>query len=92
MVKSRTDRTRAGRGRAAIVGLVGLAAVALSACSTAAAPPTTHVVKGGSVSYALPAGNTPNYIFPLTPTQDASVLNLTVFQPLFFEPLYYYQT
>ncbi len=85
-------RTLRGRGRSGLIGVLALAAVVLSACSAATPATTAHVVKGGTVSYALPAGNTPNYIFPLTPTQDASVLNLAYFQPLFYQTLYYYQT
>jgi peptide/nickel transport system substrate-binding protein len=44
-------------------------------------------VKGGTVTVALPAGVTYNYIFPFYPVTEASVYNLQ-FQYLLFRPLY----
>ncbi len=75
------------RALAAILPLVLVAAGAGSAAATARPHAAT-----GTVTYALPAGNTPNYIFPLTPAADSSVLNLTYFQPMLYQTLYYYQT
>jgi peptide/nickel transport system substrate-binding protein len=45
--------------------------------------------KGGSVTYALPPGSPPNYIFPFEAVQNASVANASYFQNLLYRPLYW---
>ncbi|HUY97851.1 MAG TPA: ABC transporter substrate-binding protein [Verrucomicrobiae bacterium] len=81
-----------GWRRAALAAVIPLVLLATFAGSAAARATSPQAASGGLVSYALPAGNTPNYIFPLTPGADSSVLNLTDFQPLLYSTLYYYQT
>ena len=81
-------RPRRRLGAAVILPLLMLGAGASVTAARTAQPQAA----GGLVTYALPAGNTPNYIFPLTPAADSSVLNLTYFQPLLYPSLYFYQT
>jgi peptide/nickel transport system substrate-binding protein len=45
--------------------------------------------KGGTVSYALSPGATPNYIFPITDGNHASVYNSLSFQDLMWRPMYW---
>lgn len=52
----------------------------------------SHVHAAGkrdTVTFAEAPGAAPNYIFPITPTQQFSVPTLTQFQYLMYRPLYY---
>lgn len=49
---------------------------------------TPEIVKGGTVTYALPPNTSPNYIFPLYPVSHGANINFAFFQPLLFRPLY----
>ena len=66
-------------------------AMVAAACSSSSAPPGSGggtPVKGGTVSVALPAGVTYNWIFPFYAITNASVYNSQQFQWLMFRPLY----
>src|SRR5260370_28123726 len=49
----------------------------------------TAPVSGGTVTYALPANVTPNYIFPFSPSSVFTVVNTDYFQYLMYRPLYW---
>ncbi len=68
---------------ATVIGVVGCGA-ALPAARTAPA------ARGGTVTWAQPAGATPNYIFPMLPGADYSIQNLYDLNPLMYRPLYWY--
>ncbi len=83
-----------------VVVAVLLAALLLTACtgpakksssgtSTASSAPGTPV-QGGTVTFALQAASTPNYIFPLASGPYFTVANLSQFQALMFRPLYWF--
>jgi peptide/nickel transport system substrate-binding protein len=83
----------ASRGRAVAGWAVGALAGALAAagCAAGGAPNTGHAPKsGGTVTYALPANTTPNYIFPFTPGLYFSVVNIDNLQYLLYRPLYWF--
>lgn len=46
--------------------------------------------KGGTATFAIPAGQVPNYILPLMPLADFSTTNISMFQYLMFRPLYWF--
>jgi peptide/nickel transport system substrate-binding protein len=57
-------------------------------------PPVTaakggQIQRGGTVTVAESPGTPPNYIFPMSPSQDYSVYN-TDMQTLLYRPLYYF--
>jgi peptide/nickel transport system substrate-binding protein len=64
----------------------------LAACSSAAPPPGSSspgtTVKGGTVTYGMIAGQTPNWIWPFQSTAYDSVLNVEDFQQMMYRPLY----
>jgi peptide/nickel transport system substrate-binding protein len=83
----------ASRRRAMGAWAVGALACALAAagCAAGASPNTGHTpASGGTVSYALPANETPNYIFPFTPGQYFTVVNTDNLQYLLYRPLYWF--
>jgi peptide/nickel transport system substrate-binding protein len=86
--------TQSGQARRRLaVGCAGLLALALAAggCGTHAKPSTgTTPVNGGTVTYALPANVTPNYIFPFVPTTFYTITNLDNLQYLMYRPLYWF--
>jgi peptide/nickel transport system substrate-binding protein len=59
----------------------------------ATTPPVTAakgtIVRGGTVTMAESPGTPPNYIFPMSPSQNYSVYN-TDMQTLLYRPLYYF--
>ncbi len=67
-------------GVAAVVGPSGLASRAAVQRASA----------GGTVRWALPPGEVPNWIFPITSTADFSNVNTLQFQYLMFRPLYWF--
>jgi peptide/nickel transport system substrate-binding protein len=50
---------------------------------------STALSKGSTVTIAEAPGASPNYIFPITPTQQYSIYTLNEFQSLMYRPLYY---
>src|SRR6201996_3700305 len=91
------NRRRPRLARAAVAGAAALlAVVGIAACSSSSGPAssgtsatsTAAAVAGGTVTYALPAGVTPNYIWPYTPLADATEYNSEQFQELMYRPLY----
>jgi peptide/nickel transport system substrate-binding protein len=75
------------------VGCAGLLALALAAagCGTRSQPNTASTpVNGGTVTYALPANVTPNYILPFDPPADFTITNLDNLQYLLYRPLYWF--
>ena len=72
-----------------IWGLAVASAVTLSlaACSGANGP--SRAVKGGTVTFAEPAGAVPNYIFPMQPGAYLTDANRGQFSSLMYLPLYW---
>lgn len=82
----------------AVVGVTALAACAKSSNSGplkqnpgfAGIPlPSSHHVKGGTVAFGMPAGATPNWIFPITPGANSSVYTVNYFQNQFWRPMWW---
>jgi peptide/nickel transport system substrate-binding protein len=76
---------------AAMAG-VAIAALVAAGCSSSSSSPSTSssgtAVKGGTVTWALPAGITSNYIWPFAAITQSSVYNSNQFQWLMYRPLY----
>jgi peptide/nickel transport system substrate-binding protein len=82
----------------AAIGVTALAACSKSGTATQQssvsgytgipAPSAKHVA-GGTVSFGMPAGATPNYIFPITPAANSSVYTVNYFQNQFWRPVYW---
>lgn len=71
-------------------GLLMLA-LAAAGCGFGGATTTGNTpAAGGTVTYALPANTTPNYIFPFTPGQYFTVVNSDNLQYLLYRPLYWF--
>ncbi len=68
------------------VALAALATAGGGAAGAAAAPRTGP---SGTVTFADGAGQSPNYIFPITPGAQYGINNLTYFQPLLYRNLYW---
>jgi peptide/nickel transport system substrate-binding protein len=81
----------------AVVGATALAACGKSTVSGNAAPkgyagiPTASAkkVSGGTVTFGMPAGATPTWIFPITPGANSSVYTISFFQNLMYRPVYW---
>jgi peptide/nickel transport system substrate-binding protein len=81
--------------------LVLSCAVGLAACSTLSKPTVKHAgfgsvpppaaskVSGGTVSYGMLPGQTPGFIFPITPAAKSSAFTIYDFQYLMWRPLYW---
>jgi peptide/nickel transport system substrate-binding protein len=80
-------RRKARAGGAALVTLM-LAAAGCGANSNASSGDTK--VNGGTVTYALPANVTPNYIFPYSPGGFFTIVNTATLQFLMYRPLYWW--
>lgn len=72
--------------RMAVV-LVGLALV-LAGCASGTNSATSR--KGGTVTFALPAGTIPTYISPLVSGPVSNNIDLFQFSPFLWRPLYWY--
>jgi peptide/nickel transport system substrate-binding protein len=71
-----------------VAGLVlVLAAAVVIAFNFARTPPGN--VTGGTVTFGLTAGNTPAYIFPVTPAATSSAYTAGFFQNLMWKPLWW---
>ncbi len=78
------------RGLAAAVMAVVLAAAG-AGCAASGSGTSGHTpASGGTVTYALPANNTPNYIFPFMPSQYFTQVNTGNLQYLMYRPLYWF--
>jgi peptide/nickel transport system substrate-binding protein len=83
-----------GRRKLRFAAMAGVAVAALVAagCSSSSSSPSTSSsgtpVKGGTVTWALPAGITNNWIWPFYSITNASVYNGSQFQWLMYRPLY----
>jgi peptide/nickel transport system substrate-binding protein len=92
------NKRRSRLARIAVAGAAGLLAVAVAACSSSSttgggasatsSSPTGAAVAGGTATVGLPAGVTPNYIWPYIPLADANEYNTEQFQQLMYRPLY----
>jgi peptide/nickel transport system substrate-binding protein len=83
----RRARRKARAGGAAVATLM-LVAAGCGSNSTGAAGNTP--VNGGTVTYALPANVTPNYIFPFSPGGYFTIVNTSNLQYLMYRPLYWW--
>jgi len=81
-----------------LLGTAGLAAAALavSACASAGAPPSAGhssggaVQKGGTATFALPPGAVPDWILPFIDSAHSSIDNRNQFEYLMYRPLYFF--
>ncbi|MGH3869253.1 MAG: ABC transporter substrate-binding protein [Pseudonocardiaceae bacterium] len=84
-----TRSLRRGAGLVA-VALVGVLLAAACGGESASHPGSgTTPGKGDTVTFAEAPGSTPNYIFPITPTQQFNVPTISGFQYLMYRPLYW---
>jgi peptide/nickel transport system substrate-binding protein len=85
-------RTHAFGWRGLVVaGLAVALAGAAAGCAASGSGNTGHApASGGTVTYALPANTTPNYIFPFSPSLYFSVVNTSNLQYLMYRPLYWF--
>ncbi len=86
-------RIRWTTGRRGALGwAAGLIALSLTAagCGLGGSASSGNPVSGGTVSYALPANETPNYIFPFSPGQYFTQVNSDNLQYLLYRPLYWF--
>jgi peptide/nickel transport system substrate-binding protein len=79
--------------RRVALGCVGLITLALAAAGCGR-PSHSSVgntpVNYGTVTYALPANVTPNYIFPFSPATVYTIVNLDNLQYFLYRPLYWF--
>lgn len=83
---TKTPRLRCGVAAAALLTL--LAAGCTSSGSTSGGHTTPR--QGGTITYALPPNEPPDYIFPLTPLAHFTIVNFTYFINLMYRPLYWF--
>jgi peptide/nickel transport system substrate-binding protein len=76
----------AGACCATVLAVLAATGCGSSAGKTGAATP----VSGGTATYALPAGNTPNYIFPFSAPTYFTAANTNYLQYLLYRPLYWF--
>jgi len=92
------NRRRTRPGRVAVAGAAAMLAAGIAACSSSPGPlvagtspsasSTAPAAPGGTANVALPAGVTPNYIWPFVPLSSANEYNTRQFQQLMYRPLY----
>jgi peptide/nickel transport system substrate-binding protein len=75
-------------GKRILAAMLVLAAAGCSGGNRTAVGSTP--VRGGTATYALPAGSPPNYIFPFFSSQYASVDNIDYLTQLMYRPLYWF--
>ncbi len=85
------------RAAAAAVGAGALLTLGIAGCTVSpgsasagatASSATARAVPGGIARVALPAGVTPNWIWPYVPRANASEYNIQGFERLLYRPLY----
>ena len=101
-IASRADTAGGSASRTGTAGPVrrraAVSCAALLTAAVAAAGCGTHLQSGagntpqngGTVTYALPANTTPNYIFPLDPPVFYTIVNLDNLQYFLYRPLYWF--
>ena len=69
-----------------------IVALAATGCSTVGSSPGGNPPgkAAGIATFALPPNTVPNWIWPLTPIGNFSVINAGVFQELMYRPLYWF--
>jgi peptide/nickel transport system substrate-binding protein len=74
----------------AAVAAAGAVALAAAGCSSSGSPSSGKAtpVNGGTVTVGQIGGAVPNWIWPLTPATNGSVVNTEDFQWLLYRPLY----
>lgn len=83
------DRVRRGAGLMVVL-LVGVLLSGACGGESSSVPESgTTPTKGDTVTFAEAPGAAPNYIFPITPTQQFSTNTIAEFQYLMYRPLYY---
>jgi peptide/nickel transport system substrate-binding protein len=91
LIRRLTHRSRTRRR--AVAGAASVLAIGVIAAGCGQ-PTTTHVgttpVNGGTVTYALPANDTPSYIFPFAPGTVFTIVNLDNLQYFLYRPLYWW--
>jgi peptide/nickel transport system substrate-binding protein len=83
-----TSRTR--RGLLAVTGTVSALALVLSACSSSSSTASSPgaVLKGGTATVGIIAGQGPNWAWPFIPIAYESVPNGQDFEQILYRPLY----
>ncbi|HUY98229.1 MAG TPA: ABC transporter substrate-binding protein [Verrucomicrobiae bacterium] len=74
-----------------LVGSAMLAGLLLGGCG-AAATPASHLRRSGVVTFALPPGQTPSYIFPFMSGAYSNNVNIFQLDALLYPPLYWFGT
>jgi peptide/nickel transport system substrate-binding protein len=90
----RGERPRAMRSlrrKRTIAALLLLPAL-LAACSSASSGTSGKAINGGTVTFALPPGTTPTWIFPFVNSAQGTIVNLDQWQFQMFRPLYFIGT
>jgi len=72
--------------------VLAVAVLATTACSTSGSSSGGNAPgkAAGIATFALPPNTVPNWIWPLTPIGNFSVINAGVFQQLMYRPLYWF--
>ncbi len=95
--------TRCASPRVRLAALAVTAITAVAACGGSSKPSAPQTsggfgslpaqagtpAAGGTVTFGMGPGNTPNYIFPVTPEASTSVYTIREFQNLMYRPLYW---
>jgi peptide/nickel transport system substrate-binding protein len=76
------------RGKRILAAMLVLAAAGCTGGNRTSAGTTP--VRGGTATYALPSGGTPDYIFPFFSIQHYSIPNVLYFTQLMYRPLYWF--
>src|ERR1700678_2467355 len=79
-------------GRLVTLAAALVASVCIAACSSSASSSGSSgaIQSGGTVTFALPADSTPNYIFPLFGPSSYLSYNIYDVQDLLWKPLYWF--
>ncbi|MGH7642571.1 MAG: ABC transporter substrate-binding protein [Candidatus Dormibacteria bacterium] len=74
------------RGRFALCGMAAILLLSAGTAGVSASGSGYH----GTVTFALPQGVTPNYIFPFAPGSVSNNVDYLQFSPLLWRPLYFF--
>src|ERR1700691_3445471 len=92
LVSCRAIAAKIRRKRLWLTGMVGAGALVLAACSSSASPASAPAqgppAKGGTATFGMISGQTPNWFWPFDPIAYQSIPNQEDFQELLYRPLY----
>lgn len=77
--------------RGTVLASILLVVSLLAACSSSSSSGTkSSAVSGGTATFALAAGNVPDWILPLVTAANATTPNISFFQFLLYRPLFWF--